>query len=114
MRASRVVGIVMLVVMAVGLVAVAAGPAMAWARTRVFIGVGPYWGPYPYWWYGPPYYVYSPPPVVVQEPPVYVQQQPAPAAPASPGEWYYCESVKSYYPYVSTCPEAWIKVPARP
>ena len=93
-------------------------------HSRVFIGVGPvYWyGPYPYWYYPPPYAVYSPPPVVVQEsPPVYIQQQqvtPAPAPPAvgsAPDQfWYYCQSAQGYYPAVSSCAEAWIKVAPRP
>jgi hypothetical protein len=106
--------------------------------TRVFVGVGPgFYGPYPYWYYPRPYYYgygygygypygygyapYGPPVVVQQEPPVYVQQQPAPAEAAPPaaeaappsGFWYYCASVREYYPRVPTCPEAWIKVPPR-
>jgi hypothetical protein len=100
--------------------------------TRVFVGVGGpgYWyGPWPYWYYPAPYYygpyyspyVYTPPSVIVQEPPVYVQQQPAPSATAPPaaesvppaGFWYYCPSAREYYPRVSSCPEAWIKVPPR-
>ena len=90
--------------------------------SRVFIGVGPrfwYGGyPYPYYYYPYPYY-YTPPPVVIRDPPVYVQQpgqaQPAPSADTAPveGYWYYCPSASEYYPSVSTCPEAWIKVPPR-
>ena len=69
---------------------------------------GPYWG-YPYWgYYPPPYYAYAPPPVV-QEPPLYVER---PAPPES--YWYYCPSTRAYYPSVSACSEAWIKVPPRP
>ena len=98
-------------------------------RSSVVIGFGPayYWGPYygygygygyPYWRYPPPYAVYSPPPVVVQEaPPVYVQQPPsAPAPPAATSDqfWYYCQSAGGYYPSVSSCPEAWVRVPPRP
>ena len=88
-------------------------------RGGVFIGVGPYWGPYPYYWYPPPPpYYYTPPPVVIEQPPVYVEQQPAPAPPpapaAPPADWYYCSSAKAYYPNVPSCPEAWVKVPARP
>ena len=89
-------------------------------RGGVFIGVGPYWGPYPYWWYPAPYYGYPyPPTVVVEQPPVYVEQQPAaPAAPAAPtaptGYWYYCPSAKAYYPSAPSCPEEWVKVPERP
>jgi hypothetical protein len=27
--------------------------------------------------------------------------------------WYYCASARTYYPYVSTCPEAWMQVVPR-
>jgi hypothetical protein len=40
---------------------------------------------------------------------------PAPAAPEpAAATWYYCESAKAYYPYVSSCAEGWRKVPATP
>jgi hypothetical protein len=39
---------------------------------------------------------------------------PAPPAPSAPGSWYYCESAKGYYPYVSECREGWRAVPAAP
>lgn len=90
------------------------------ARVVVNFGVGPFWWPYPYWYYPPPpYYVYSPPPVIVQEPPVYIQQPPppppAPELPPTPqAYWYYCPSARGYYPSVPTCAEAWIRVPPRP
>jgi hypothetical protein len=96
-------------------------------HSRVFIGVGPgfWYAPYPYWYYPAPYAVYAPPPsVVVQEapqPPVYIQQQqagpvmPPPGVGASPEQfWYYCQSSQGYFPAVSSCPEAWIKVAPRP
>lgn len=108
----------LLLLLVVALLALSVAPSYAWHRWHgsVFVGVGPWWAPpYPYWWYPPPYYAY-PPTVVVEEPPVYVQQQPAPppAPPAPPGDWYYCSSANAYYPNVQTCPEAWVKVPARP
>ena len=112
----------------VGVLLSAAAPAHAWGRQgwhhggwhggpRVFVGVGPgYWG-YPYWYYPPPYYVYAPPVVVQEQPPVYVQQPAAPAAAApsasAPAYWYYCPSAREYYPRVQTCPEEWVKVPPR-
>jgi hypothetical protein len=76
------------------------GPGCCWG--------GPYWGPY-WGYYPPPYYSYAPAPVVVQEAPVYVER---PAPPES--YWYYCPSTRAYYPSVSTCNEAWLKVPPRP
>jgi len=84
-------------------------------HSRVFIGIGPTFAAYPYWWYYPsPVYVYSPP-VVIQQPPVYIQQQPAQAAPAPAPQafWYYCPSAKAYYPEAATCPEPWVKVAPR-
>ena len=38
----------------------------------------------------------------------------APPAQTSQANWYYCESAKTYYPYVQTCPEAWRQVPPTP
>ena len=54
---------------------------------RAFIGVPPSF----YWWYHPPVYAY---------------------VPAPQSYWYYCPSARAYYPYVSSCPEAWVPVPA--
>jgi len=54
-----------------------------------FVAVAPGFG----WWPTYPYYV-----------PSYV--------PAPSGYWYYCASAGSYYPYVASCPEAWVPVPA--
>jgi hypothetical protein len=112
---------------AMALLLLLATPSLAWSRghfhggTRVFVGVGPafWWGPpYPYYYYPPPYYYYPPPPAVVQEPPVYVQQEPSTTAPptatpAQQGYWYFCPNSREYYPQVSSCSEAWIKVPPR-
>ena len=36
---------------------------------------------------------------------------PAPTYPG-PTYWYYCRSYGAYYPYVSSCPESWVTVPA--
>jgi len=36
------------------------------------------------------------------------------SAPAPGGNWYYCDSAKGYYPYVSECREGWRPVPAVP
>ena len=126
------------------LVVASAFPARAWHgghrgfhdgfhrgfRSRVIIGVGPWWGPgfawwgppyawgpwyapYPYWWYGPGPYPY--PSVVMEQPQMYIQQQAPPSpAPAKAGFWYYCASAGEFYPKVGSCSENWIKVPPRP
>ena len=36
---------------------------------------------------------------------------PAPTYPG-PTYWYYCPSYGAYYPYVSSCSEPWVPVPA--
>jgi len=53
---------------------------------RVFTGVSPWFS-----WANPFAYAYAPPPSNI---------------------WYYCASAGTYYPYVSSCPEAWVPVPA--
>ena len=119
MRAATALALITVVILVAGWPA--AGDAWSSWNGRVFIGVGPgWWGPpYPYGWYPP--YVYPPPAptVIVESPPVYVERPdppvdsgPAVAAPA--GSWYYCPSAGGYYPYVQTCAEAWVPVPARP
>ena len=110
----------LILLLAVTVVAITVTPGYTWHHWRggVYVGVGPYWGPYPYY-YPPPYYVYRPPTVVIEEPPVYVERPPAaPAAPPAPpaaatAYWYYCSSAKGYYPTVPSCPEEWVKVPPR-
>jgi hypothetical protein len=63
-----------------------------------------FWGPL--WWGGPSWSDHPAPPVIVAPPPAYT------AAPPTPAYWYYCSSASAYYPYVSTCPEAWLVVPS--
>ena len=48
---------------------------------------GIYWIPYTYYW----------PPLPTYPTPTY---------------WYYCPSFATYYPYVASCPDAWLPVPA--
>jgi hypothetical protein len=70
------------------------------------------------------YVVAAPPAQVIQAPGGQPQPPLAPppqagaaqgAPPQSvPGTWYYCDSAKSYYPYVATCNEGWRPVPAVP
>ena len=89
-------------------------------------------GGIPYYYANDVYYASSPGGYAVAAPPIEApapapmqapppsgpapQAGPAPSAPAqaSPGNWYYCESAKGYYPYVSECKEAWRTVPATP
>jgi hypothetical protein len=71
-------------------------------HARVFVGP-------PLWW--DPYWAYPLPPAIVQppiyeEPPIYMEQPPAQTY------WYYCPSLRAYYPYVSSCPEPWVSVPS--
>ena len=58
------------------------------------------------------------PPMQASPPPGPSPQAASPAlgAPvqAAPGNWYYCESAKGYYPYVAECKEEWRAVPATP
>jgi hypothetical protein len=72
------------------------------------------------------YYRQAPGGYVVAEEPVgavevaapTMQQQPAmPSSPSQPqasATWYYCESSKTYYPYVTVCKEGWRQVAATP
>jgi len=88
-------------------------------------------GGVPYYYANEVYYAQAPGGYVVAAPPaqavqVPANQPPAPAAPppqggaprapaqSVPGTWYYCESARSYYPYVATCNEGWRPVPASP
>lgn len=95
------------VVMIVAVCIAAVQPSAAEARVHWWVGIGPFWWPYPYGWYPGPYY-YAPPPVVVVEPPVYVEMPPPERY------WYYCRPSQAYYPYVASCAEPWIQVPAAP
>jgi len=80
----------------------------------VVVGPGCCWGPWWGWGWGGYYpgpYYYQPQ-VMVQPAPIYSD---APTQGSAPPEsyWYYCPSTKAYYPSVSSCGEAWIKVPPR-
>jgi hypothetical protein len=91
----------------------------------------------PYYYANDVYYVEAPGGYAVAAPPAGIEQgtvmqdpaapmaAPAPAAPPAPpaasapsqpaaANWYYCESSKTYYPYVSECREGWRQVPATP
>ena len=91
----------------VGIVAPALPPAYA---TVSVAGV-------PYYYANGTYYVAAPGGYAVAQPPadpVALAPQAGAAAPPPTGSWSYCESAKSYYPYVSQCPEGWRIVPATP
>jgi hypothetical protein len=76
---------------------------------------GPHSGRVGWWWvtggiwypYPVPVYPYPDP---FQPPPVTVM----PSVPPQPATWYFCRSAGRYYPYVATCPEGWVQVPAVP
>jgi hypothetical protein len=110
------------------------GPAFVVARPPVGIIVpvlppsySTVWmGGTPYYYANDVYYAQGADGYAVVEPPVGVPEDPAAPPPAqagapgaaSPvsagGTWYYCESSKTYYPYVSECSEGWRLVPASP
>ena len=70
-----------------------------------------------WWWIAAGMWYFYPTPVYPYpdpyQPPVVVQPQEQ-AAPEPEAVWYYCNSSRNYYPYVSVCPEGWQTVPARP
>ena len=86
----------------------------------VGLGLGLGWGVTYYGGY-PGYYGQYDPQVVVEQGPQYQVQPVAPlpgaVAPGNgqaPSTWYYCDSSRAYYPYVSQCAEGWRAVPAVP
>ena len=71
--------------------------------------------PYPGYYYPYPGYDFpvTPPSQVVAPPPPAAGGPPAPGS-APPASWFYCDSAKTYFPYVQNCPEPWRIVPAAP
>lgn len=74
-----------------------------------------------WWWIAADMWYFYPAPVYPYPnpyvpPAVVIEQEPAPVVAAPPQEtvWYYCKSSRTYYPYVSACPEGWRIVPAQP
>ena len=86
-------------------------PVLPPAYSTVYVGA------VPYYYANDVYYVQKPEGYEVVAPPP-PGPEPATAASAAPqqtaGNWYYCDSAKSYYPYVGQCPEGWRTVPATP
>jgi len=67
--------------------------------------------------YYPYYYPYVDPVTIL--PPTQYDPMPVQVAPSNPPSsnisvWYYCDSSKSYYPYIDACPEGWKVVPTTP
>jgi hypothetical protein len=96
-------------------------PVLPPAYSAVWIGGVPYYYANDiYYAQAPGGFAVAAPPAAVPAPSVPPQQAPAmppqPGAPAAsaPGTWYYCDSTKSYYPYVQSCGEGWRSVPATP
>lgn len=76
-------------------------------------------GRFGWWWVAAGMWYFYPAPVYPYPDPytppvVTVIQQPSVQAQAPLPYWYYCASLKTYYPYVPSCPEAWRTVPAQP
>jgi hypothetical protein len=65
-------------------------------------------------WYFYPRPVYPYPVYPAPNPPAQVVITPPAPAPQPQQYWYYCGAAKGYYPYVSSCPGGWSRVPAVP
>ena len=94
------------------------GWGWGWGGIGLGLGLGAAYlaNPYVYSpYYGYPYGYASPATVVIDNStPVSPQGTTvAPSAQGS-GSWFYCDSVKGYYPYVAQCPEPWRRVSATP
>lgn len=95
------------------------------ARLGIGIQLGPgfFYPAYPYYPYYPYYYpyrlgydsgyYYGPSYVVPSSPPRYIEWGDEEVVPA-PAYWYHCAKPEGYYPYVTTCPGGWQRVPAQP
>jgi hypothetical protein len=95
-------------------------PVLPPAYTTVYVAGAPYYyADDVYYTQAPGGYAVAQPPAdapIAQTPPPPAAPAPAPTAAAAPASttWYYCESSKSFYPYVSQCAEGWKQVPATP
>lgn len=80
-----------------------------WVHSRYHGRLGWWWVVGGVWYFYPaPVYPYPNPYV----PPMVAGAPPPPQA--APQYWYYCPSVKAYYPYITTCPEGWMQVVPQP
>jgi hypothetical protein len=82
--------------------------------------LGWWWTVDGFWYsYARPIYPYTdpymPPAIVYRQGAMEQSDEPAYESTPPPAQnWYYCNSSKNYYPYVSACPEGWQTVPATP
>lgn len=63
-------------------------------------------------WYVAPRYYYQPVVTVPAGPPTYIERGSGPGS--DDGYWYYCPGPQTYYPYVRSCPEGWMRVVPTP
>ena len=96
-------------------------PVLPPAYSTVYVAGAPYYYANDvYYTQAPDGYAVAQPPAdaqIAQAPPPAAGPAPAPAStPQAPAAstWYYCQSSKSFYPYVSQCAEGWKQVPATP
>ena len=97
-------------------------PVLPPSYATVWVGTAPYYYANDVFYAQAPdgYSVVEPPPGYVDEgevgspPPAQAEAPGAGPQPAVGATWYYCDSAKSYYPYVSECKEGWRAVPATP
>jgi len=126
MKKTAVVALLMIVVLAVS-----ATSGFAWTRGGgavhqggfhghggfrggvVVVGPGCCWGPWWGWGWGWPGPVYAQPQVIVQPAPIIIDNSTQGSPTPAESFWYFCPSTRAYYPNVSGCNEAWIKVPPR-
>jgi hypothetical protein len=80
-----------------------------WLHGRHFGRLGWWWVVSGAWYFYPvPVYPYPDPYL----PPTVAA--PSPPTQSPPQYWYYCASMKAYYPYVTNCPEGWMQVVPQP
>jgi len=92
-------------------------PVLPPAYTTVWIGGAPYYYANDvYYTQAPGGYTVAEPPAMAEAPaaPAPQVQAPAPGGAPGGGNWYFCDSSKTYYPYATSCPEGWRTVPATP
>jgi hypothetical protein len=82
-----------------------------WFHGEHFGRLGWWWVVDGAWYFYPvPVYPYPDPYI----PPMVAAPAPPPSPQSPPQYWYYCPSMRGYYPYVTECPEGWTPVAPRP